>query len=513
MDGSVSTISVQLPAPKREVRAVLPSPSWLVCGDSDDDDAFEVKTDLSQTWSPLMPVTGQPQPLTSWKTSGNRRFASPSASHEATDLVSYPPSLDAYTDFSQRSDATALDCFRNTRSRSDYGASIEHQYRSGPPDDHDELFEYQYNYNFEIFGAEPLKPCTFLRTAMTASMGPTPFAASLHRGVLCAPPALPMVNCGHYQHIGPRKQQEDAFHADNNLLAYSSAVVGEDEDALNGAMVGHPGGDSQHRVLATHSDAPTFYAGVFDGHNGKQASTHATHMVHEFLRRSPLFATDLEAALVEALRRTDVAMMEQQLCGQSGSTALVACVRGNRLTVANLGDCRAILVSHSGHVTQLTEDHKPAAAVEQRRYAHLQRCGYRATRTLDDGLAVSRGLGDFAAKGSDDATRSGMSHFSNVADTTTLTLPHDAAFVLLATDGLWDLMSNEEAAHQLLAAMERCEEPRACQATPVDGSPVRCRTPTAGDPVAHAVQKLVTYAVHEKSASDNITALLIRVRY
>ncbi|CCW64252.1 unnamed protein product [Phytomonas sp. EM1] len=149
-----------------------------------------------------------------------------------------------------------------------------------------------------------------------------------------------------------------------------------------------------------------------------------------------------------------------------GSTLIAAAVHGRMLYVACLGDARAVL--YDGHTTiAMSEDHKPANPKESRRIA---RCGgfVRFGRVCGI-LAVSRALGDFEFKmqrgsprapritdrekndvkkkknnGNDDTAQPEYA-VSNVADVRQLHLTDNSTFLILACDGLWDVLLNEEA--------------------------------------------------------------------
>lgn len=91
-------------------------------------------------------------------------------------------------------------------------------------------------------------------------------------------------------------------------------------------------------------------------------------------------------------------------------------------------------------------DHKPHHPTERARIeaAGGKVCGGRVAR-VDGHLATSRGLGDFKFKG--DSTRSiGEQKISCVPDIYQVTGLQPGSLILLGCDGLWDVMSSEEAA-------------------------------------------------------------------
>eukprot|EP00605_Chrysophyceae_sp_TOSAG23-4_P002104 GSChrysophyteH1.ASY1.ANO1.2330.1 assembled CDS len=207
--------------------------------------------------------------------------------------------------------------------------------------------------------------------------------------------------------------------------------------------------------LRAHSRPATAVSviGVFDGHNGSYVAEQLSQQVPEVLR-STLKTNDYNA--VDALRRTcfemdrrvltrDYHRMQAQrqnrgLSAQTfgGSTGLLAVIQRQEssddktgsitLTIANVGDCRAVK-SSGGHSQQITRDHKASDSVELER---IRKAGGEVTNGRVAGvLAVSRSFGDQAVTSEPQLVQ--------------LQIEEDDEFVLIATDGLWDLFSNEEA--------------------------------------------------------------------
>lgn len=209
------------------------------------------------------------------------------------------------------------------------------------------------------------------------------------------------------------------------------------------------------------------FAGVFDGHGpwGRGAAKFASTRLPQLLASKAAGAGGSERkrlrALREAVLEVDAAMRDMAQTGfdasLSGTTACCALVVGRRVLVASTGDSRCVVARRGpGGLTEvvpLTWDAKPSLPEEQKRIAAsggvvkqlLDECGQRvgAHRVFsrgDDvlpGLAMSRSLGDLYA------------HSVGVSPEPVLnthTLGERDLFMILATDGLWDIMANEEAA-------------------------------------------------------------------
>ncbi|CRK93392.1 CLUMA_CG006928, isoform A [Clunio marinus] len=144
--------------------------------------------------------------------------------------------------------------------------------------------------------------------------------------------------------------------------------------------------------------------------------------------------------LVEkAKRQTNVA----------GTTALIAILEGTKLTVANVGDSRGVMCDLKGMAIPLSFDHKPQSAREHKR---IQEAGgfiaFKGVWRVSGILATSRALGDYPLKPN-----------LVIADPDILTFDladHKPQFLILASDGLWDTFSNEEAVAYI---REHLEEP------------------------------------------------------
>ncbi|XP_078158264.1 putative protein phosphatase 2C 73 [Carex rostrata] len=135
----------------------------------------------------------------------------------------------------------------------------------------------------------------------------------------------------------------------------------------------------------------------------------------------------------------------------SGTTALTLVKQGDLMVVSNVGDSRVVLATTSddGRLVpiQLTVDLKPNLPQEVERikecngrvYCLDEEPGLHRLWLPDDdspGLAMSRAFGDFCLK------RHGL---ISVPDVTQRTITSRDRFVILATDGVWDVISNEEA--------------------------------------------------------------------
>lgn len=134
----------------------------------------------------------------------------------------------------------------------------------------------------------------------------------------------------------------------------------------------------------------------------------------------------------------------------AGTTALIAVLEGNKLFVANVGDSRGVMCDSRGNAIPLSFDHKPQQVRERKR---IKEAGgfvtFNGVWRVAGILATSRALGDYPLKDKKLV----------IADPDILTFnleDHKPLFVILASDGLWDTFSNEEA---VAFIKERLNEP------------------------------------------------------
>jgi len=224
------------------------------------------------------------------------------------------------------------------------------------------------------------------------------------------------------------------------------------------------------------SENKVLVGGVFDGHGGTAASEYCEEaFVKKFIeaREEPGgFDANVGGSLLKAWEGAvedylDSCRVDEQNCSAeydsvfgivkgfltsssipSGTTACVSILEGKRCYFLNCGDSRAVLCGENGRVKESTVDHRPDE------YAELQRlrkdgfddpvCGPGGhTRinvyTENDcwQYAVSRSL-----EGGQMCIEAGI---SNEGELTVFEGVQEGDFIIVATDGLWDVFDNESA--------------------------------------------------------------------
>ncbi|KAG1364266.1 putative protein phosphatase 2C 66 [Cocos nucifera] len=160
----------------------------------------------------------------------------------------------------------------------------------------------------------------------------------------------------------------------------------------------------------------------------------------------------LKQSLLKASRLMDKELKVQSTidCFCSGTTAVTMVKQGQDLVVGNVGDSRAILGRHDEDnnlvAVQLTIDLKPNLPREASR---IQQCKGRVFALQDEpevarvwlpnsdspGLAMARAFGDFCLKDYG---------LISIPDVSYHHLTEKDKFIVLATDGVWDVLSNKE---------------------------------------------------------------------
>ncbi|KAI9216669.1 phosphatase 2C-like domain-containing protein [Blastocladiella britannica] len=242
----------------------------------------------------------------------------------------------------------------------------------------------------------------------------------------------------------------------------------EDRNRLNRRTM-----EDAHAIQAhfneTHGQG--FFA-VYDGHAGRQAAQWCGEHVHPLLASlmSQFPGTPPPELLNEAFERTDAKLAELNI--HSGCTAVVSVllVEGDRriLHTANVGDARSVLC-RKGEAVRLTYDHKGSDPYEAKRV--IDAGGFMMNNRVNGVLAVTRSLGDVSMK----------DLVVGNPYTTEIEITADDEFLILACDGVWDVMSDQEAVNLLLGL----DDPRA------------------------AAELLVQQAL-ENMSTDNLSVIVVR---
>ena len=230
------------------------------------------------------------------------------------------------------------------------------------------------------------------------------------------------------------------------------------------------------------------YFAVFDGHAGVQASKWCGSHLHSIIEKDILEneTKDIREILNDSFLLVDK-QINTTLQGNSGCTAAVCVLRWElpdleedfqegdidlrehkrKLYTANVGDSRIVLY-RGGRSIRLTYDHKASDPLEMQR---VEEAGGLIMKSRVNGmLAVTRSLGD--------------KFFDSLVVgnpfTTSVEITDADQFLIIACDGLWDVIDDQEACELI----KNIDEPK------------------------EAARILVRYAL-ENGTTDNVTVMVV----
>ncbi|MFS7979209.1 putative protein-serine/threonine phosphatase [Helianthus anomalus] len=199
----------------------------------------------------------------------------------------------------------------------------------------------------------------------------------------------------------------------------------------------HPMEDYHVSKFISHRGRELGLFAIYDGHLGDEVPVYLQKNLFPNIIKEGEFLKDPHRSISKAYERTDQAILSHDPdLGRGGSTAVTAIViDGRKLWVANVGDSRAVL-SKRGQAIQMSTDHEP----NNERGSIENRGGFVSNMPGDVArvngqLAVSRAFGDKNLK----------SHLRCDPDIANSDIDANTEILILASDGLWKVMTNQEA--------------------------------------------------------------------
>lgn len=185
------------------------------------------------------------------------------------------------------------------------------------------------------------------------------------------------------------------------------------------------------------------YFGVYDGHGGSRVAHACRDFLHRLVIQQVSEGEDYdgksinwENVMMESFRKMDEKVNKEGAeMATIGSTAVVAVVGEEEFVVANCGDSRAVL-SRAGVAVPLSIDHKPDRPDELDRIENSggKVINWNGQRVLGV-LATSRSIGDMYLK----------PYVIPDPEVLVSQRSDEDEFLLLASDGLWDVIPNDVA--------------------------------------------------------------------
>ncbi|GMH19064.1 hypothetical protein Nepgr_020905 [Nepenthes gracilis] len=259
------------------------------------------------------------------------------------------------------------------------------------------------------------------------------------------------------------------------------------------------------------------FFGVFDGHGCSHVAIKCKDRMHEIIREEIEMeggSTQWKEAMERSFSRMDKEVVETAhgvvsccrcelqtpQCDAVGSTAVVAILTPERIVVSYCGDSRAVLC-RNGVAIPLSSDHKPDRPDERDR---IEAAGGRViywdgARVLGV-LAMSRAIGDNYLK----------PYVSSEPEVTVTERAEEDECLILATDGLWDVVSNETAtgvARMCLSA-KRLPSPPLSPGNEASVSAAR----ESSDKECSDASILLTKLALARHSTDNISVVVVDLR-
>ncbi|XVF89047.1 hypothetical protein PTKIN_Ptkin19aG0099800 [Pterospermum kingtungense] len=275
-------------------------------------------------------------------------------------------------------------------------------------------------------------------------------------------------------------------------------------------LIGNRVLDGMNKGFA-HQTAHFF--GVYDGHGGSQVANYCRERIHSALSEEIAFVKECQSnesiteSCNELWKKTFTkcfVKVDAEVGGRGsqepvaletvGSTAVVALICSSHIILANCGDSRAVLCRGKEPMA-LSVDHKPD---RQDEYERIEAAGGRVIQwnghRVFGFLAMSRSIGDRYLKP------------WIIPDPEVMFVPRakEDECLILASDGLWDVMTNEEACD---LARRRILQWHKKNGT----APILERGETV-DPAAQAAAEYLSNRALQKGSKDNITVLVVDLK-
>jgi len=218
----------------------------------------------------------------------------------------------------------------------------------------------------------------------------------------------------------------------------------------------------EDQAFAAQLGYNTWFYAVLDGHGGKAAAIyfmrHIAITVLNHIRKVPDIRSEEEVAeaITQAFLEEDEKWFREPTSDQSGATFTGVLVTPYNLITVNLGDSRTLIQDADGEL-HATTDQKPSDAVEKER---IEAAGsFVAFNRVGGMLAVARALGDngFKMKVGDADVYLGAEASVSPVPVVEFYPRFGGEMILIACDGVFDVMSNKEAM-DLFLEKESCQQ-------------------------------------------------------
>ncbi|XAR66246.1 Phosphoprotein phosphatase [Bertholletia excelsa] len=262
------------------------------------------------------------------------------------------------------------------------------------------------------------------------------------------------------------------------------------------------------------------FFGVYDGHGCSHVAMKCRERLHDIIRDE---VEGGDEVLWKEVMERSFSLMDQEVtdysstvgvsssscrcelqtpqCDAVGSTAVVAVVTPEKIVVSNCGDSRAVLC-RNGVAIPLSADHKPDRPDELNR---IQNAGGRVIywdgpRVLGV-LAMSRAIGDNYLK----------PFVTSEPEVTVTDRTAEDECLVLASDGLWDVVSNETACGVARMCL-RSQKPPSPPQSPGSEVSVASGAGESSDKACSDASILLTKLALARHSTDNVSVVVVDLR-
>jgi protein phosphatase 2C len=249
--------------------------------------------------------------------------------------------------------------------------------------------------------------------------------------------------------------------------------------------------------------APIDFFVVCDGHGGSSVAEFVAPKLEKHLMKRNIIYPLSHGYICKIYNYIQQELINnpEGIARACGCTALVVVryldnYQKENIQVINIGDCRAVL-SRKGLAIPLCKDHKPFWSDEKRRideinakYNMKQKIHFDAGDWRIGDLSVSRSFGDL----------DNTPYLTHIPDSFHYQLQADDEFIIMACDGLWDVIQNHEAVNFVRDHMHNNN---------IEYYRIPHKYPTSySNDTTSIAGKLASYAI-AKGSTDNVSILIL----
>jgi serine/threonine protein phosphatase PrpC len=198
-------------------------------------------------------------------------------------------------------------------------------------------------------------------------------------------------------------------------------------------------------VIGEFAGPNTYYYGLFDGHGGTEVSLYCAKNLHTAIARLLRSQTAIDRSITDAIAEINANVSTKW--PNEGSCVAIAAIQNDTVWTANVGDSRVIQVE-KGVTTRLTIDHKASDPDERRKV--IERGGHIVNERVNGVLMLARAVGD-----------GNLGKAVSCEPTIRSFERKNGMWLILACDGVWDVMKDQEAADLLMQIKKPIEAAKA----------------------------------------------------